>query len=453
MARILLTNLYMSFRSGSEIATGELAAALKRRGHEVAIYAPLLGPYADEVRSTDVMVVDRPDKVAFRPDLIHAHHSPVAVAAIACHPGVPAIFVSHSSVYWVEAPPSLARFVRCYAVDEACRERAEQAVPRFAGKVQLLLNAVDLAKFVRRATLPKQPARALILTKQHGYVETVRMAAEAAGLSVDAIGPGVGNVVSDLPLRLPDYDIVFATARMAIEALAVGCAVIVVDQRGLAGMVRAANVATWRQDNFGLRLLNRPVTADLIRAEIARYDPADTAATTDAIRALAGVDELAAHVETIHAEVLAEFAGNPPSDPAQELVEIGRFLSDWSGRLKIWANPEAGEEASRIAASPPAPQLLQTIADLHRQVGGRNDESMKLQRENAALAARTDVLSRELEKQNEDYLLLQRETANVRLSLAERNQILRSGTRTFRHLVGLIAQKLGRRMGGRNQVR
>lgn len=347
----------------------------------MAIYAPVLGSYADEIRSADVMVVDQPNGMPFRPDLIHAHHSPAAITAVACHPGVPAIFVTHSSVYWVEEPPSLARFVRCCAVDEACRDRAEQAVPRFTGKVELLLNAVDLAKFVRRGPLPKRPARALILTKQYGHVETVRMAAEAAGLSVDAIGPGVGKVVSDLQLRLPEYDIVFATARMAIEALAVGCAVIVVDQRGLAGMVRAANLATWRENNFGLRLLRRPVTADLVGAEIARYDPADAAATTDVIRASAGIDHLADRVEAIHAEVLAESAGNPPLDPAQELVEIGKFLSDWTCRLNVWVNPAAG-------------------ADLQRE-------------------------------------------------LTEQNQILCSGSRTFHHLLGLIAKKIGRLKNGR----
>ena len=41
---------------------------------------------------------------------------------------------------------------------------------------------------------------------------------------------------------LPRYDIVFATARMALEAAVVGCAVVVVDGRGFAGMLRSENL-------------------------------------------------------------------------------------------------------------------------------------------------------------------------------------------------------------------
>ena len=40
-------------------------------------------------------------------------------------------------------------------------------------------------------------------------------------LEIDVLGPGVGLTVNDLPQRLKRADIVFATARMALEAMIV----------------------------------------------------------------------------------------------------------------------------------------------------------------------------------------------------------------------------------------
>jgi hypothetical protein len=54
-----------------------------------------------------------------------------------------------------------------------------------------------------------------------------------AGLDLDFIGRRLGRVVNSPETYLPTYDIVFATGRLAIEALACGCAVIVLGATGL----------------------------------------------------------------------------------------------------------------------------------------------------------------------------------------------------------------------------
>ncbi len=51
--------------------------------------------------------------------------------------------------------------------------------------------------------------------------------------------------------NLHRYDLVFAKARCAMEAMAVGCSVVVLEAQGMAGMVTSANVAEWRLWNFG----------------------------------------------------------------------------------------------------------------------------------------------------------------------------------------------------------
>ena len=74
-----------------------------------------------------------------------------------------------------------------------------------------------------------RPKRALVLAKRSSQLDAVRAAcAQREGAGVDIFGPAVGSEVDDLPARLSEYDLVFASARAALEAMAVGCAVIVV---------------------------------------------------------------------------------------------------------------------------------------------------------------------------------------------------------------------------------
>lgn len=422
MTRILMTNLFVAKRTGSEIATVELAIALVRRGHEVAIYAPVLGGLAELARSEGVVVVDDPARIPFVPDIIHGHHAPVFVTALAAHPAVPALFVSHSAISWVEAPPDIARMVRSFAVAGVVRERAEAAVPRLAGRVDLLLNAADLARFERRPALPQKPRRALILTKQAEHVGTIRQAASAEGLTVDALGPGVDKEVDDLPGRLRDYDIVFATARMAIEALAVGCAVVVVDQRGLAGLVTLDVVESWRQDNFGLRLLQRPVDAAAIRSEIQRYDAMDAAAVCDWIRADANLDELARQVEVIHAGLIEAARSAPPVDMHQELKELGAFWTTYMRALGWFANPEHGShvDAQLAEASLAFSALSERFEEAQALVAALGGEVHRV---------RSDTTTQ--------LAALQGEVGRLALEKTASDRILRSRGRTFRHWLRL----------------
>ena len=114
----------------------------------------------------------------------------------------------------------------------------ERGVP--ADRLSVILNAVDLERFRRRDALPVTPAKALLLSKNQGHRATVNAACAAAELELDELGPGFGRVVPDLENQLLRYDLVFATARMALEAAATGCAVVVCDERGFAGMLQAA---------------------------------------------------------------------------------------------------------------------------------------------------------------------------------------------------------------------
>jgi hypothetical protein len=258
-------------------------------------------------------------------------------------------------------------------VDEACRARLVAELGCEKEEIELLPNAVDLDLFSPRPPLPARPRRGLLLTKNTAHIAAVRAAAQETGLELDEIGSPFGREVDDLHARLRNYDIVFATARMALEALAVGCAVVVVDGRGLAGLVTSSLVDEWRRNNFGLRLLTREPTKEAIATEIGRYDARDAAIVSGRIREFASLSTYLDRVEAIHRDVVA--TPQVLADAPLDLRALGRFIGQWLRRLGEGMIPENFDNL--LAAN--------EFASEHRAV----------LEENARLRARVDALNRE----------------------------------------------------------
>jgi hypothetical protein len=245
------------------------------------------------------------------PEVIQANQSYPLLEAVARFPEVPAISVCHDARVWFSEPIDLPSIRRHIAVDLACRDRIASGLPHLDTRIVILRNAVDLDRFQVRAPLPARPRRALTLAKQTSYLDAVRAACSRRGMEIDIVGPAVGDQIADVPDRLSGYDLVFASARSALEAMAAGCAVIVVDGRGLAGMVTRENVASWHENNFGARVLSRPLSAGSIVEEIDRYDASDARGVCDFGRAHSSLEDYADRLERIHHEVIAEARAAP----------------------------------------------------------------------------------------------------------------------------------------------
>ena len=230
--RVLLTNATISTRSGSELYVWDLATGLLALGHAPVVYTPVLGPLAQEMRAATIPVVSDLRQVSAAPDTIHGQHNHELLTALLHFPRVPAVRVCHG---WADEPvQQFPRILRYVAVDHTVRDRmvSEWGVP--ADRVRVMLNFADTARFVPRGRLPEKPARALVFNNfaaQH--LSIVQRACAGLGITVDAAGASVGRA-ADAPERiLPQYDLVFAKARCAIEAMASGAAVISADQAGM----------------------------------------------------------------------------------------------------------------------------------------------------------------------------------------------------------------------------
>jgi hypothetical protein len=302
--RVLITNLVMNGRTGTEIVTRNLAAGLLRRGHTPIVYSPELGEIAVELRRLGIPVVASIDRIRETPDVIHGHHVIQAGIAAARFPATPALFVCHDFLAWHDSPPRMPGFVRFVAVGDATADRLtlEEGVPPEA--VRIIENGVDIDRFRAGEPPPPVPRKAIVIAKSAEQVEPIARACGMRGIALDVAGTAVGRTLAEPEAVIPGYDLVFASGLTAIEAFACLRPVIVCDGRGLAGFADTRRYPGWRRQNFGLRTLVQPLTAERVAAEIDRYDAGEALAVGRRVRSESALDGWIARYESLYAECI-----------------------------------------------------------------------------------------------------------------------------------------------------
>jgi hypothetical protein len=332
--RILITNHTLAGRGGSELYVRDTALELLNRGHTPVAYSSNLGEVALELQAAGIIVVDDLNLLADAPDLIHGQQHMELMTALLHFPDVPAVQFIHSSRSWYEKPVHFPRILRYVAVDHGCRDLllahgvAEE-------RILVLLNFVDLARFKSRdQALPATPRRALLFSNYAGeetHLPAVRDACARARIELDVIGSGASTATSQPEKVLSEYDLVFAKGRSALEAMAVGAAVVLCDREGSGPLVDTKNFAALRPLNFGRGVLDKPLDAALILAEIKRYDPVEALRVSQMVRDCAGHETVVDEIINLYVEVKREFELN---GPVSKLAE-DRAAAAYLRQLKI----------------------------------------------------------------------------------------------------------------------
>jgi hypothetical protein len=324
---ILVTNIWLAQLAGSEVVVRDLALGMLRRGHRPIVYSPTLGAVAQDISARGVSVIDDLRQLGEAPDIIHAHHSIPCGEALIRFPDTPAIYVCHAFNNWLEAPLHFPQIGAYVAVDEACRDRLVHTEGIDPRRVLILPNAVDLARIPPRPVLLRQrPLRAAAFGKA-AAVQEIRIACEILGIQFDAIGIAAGRVSTEPEQELVNYDLVFASARCALEAICCGCAVIVCDDRGFSGLVTSHNFESLRAMNFGLRCLTEPLSVDRCVQIICDYDPDDASRVADRARTDADLNKLLDKFEQLYDDVLTG-ARRPTITAEAREHAIARFLHE-----------------------------------------------------------------------------------------------------------------------------
>jgi hypothetical protein len=362
--RILITNKIVDTRTGTEVVVRDLALALLRRGHEPIVYASILGAVAREIAAAGIVTTDNLTSLPNAPDIIHGQHHAQVVEALLRFPDVPAIYVCHDATARVDEPFYFPRILRYVAVDLRCRARLESvaAIPR--ERIEVIENAVDLTRFAMRPPLPSRPKRALVFSNSDQQLPAIKKACLQEGVTVDAVGMDAGIPVAAPESILPAYDLVFAKARCALEAMSVGCAVVLCDFAGVGPMVTAERFDELRRMNFGRGVLTQPLKPEILRREIARYDAENAAAVCARARGEVSLQKAAGHWEQLYENVIAEFSGATTDRHAEELA-LANYLGQWSYESRIRWEYVQIDKLRRL------PVLGNTIAEFMQSVLNR----------------------------------------------------------------------------------
>lgn len=361
--RVLITNIAVSARSGTELVTVEVALRLVAAGHSVAVYTPLRGPTAQILEPRGVVVADRIAVLGgFAPDIIHGQHNTPFLVARAAFPDAPAVWSCHDfRSPWDRPPPAAsAQLFIAHSTETAERLRREGGID--PARIRMLPNAADLAVFAPPTEAP--PARGVLVVGKGGDVGALPAVARRlreAGHTVTCVGPGIGPVVTNLPEIMAAHAVVVSSGRVALEALACGRALVLADARGLAGLVTPANFHALRRRNFGGATLTRALDPDAVLAEIGMIDPQDQAKLLRMAVPEIGLDRYVERLSAIHAEAIA-LADSPAAGEAirgAEMLEamlaspradgfgpdaLRRLRADHAARLAAAEN-----EAARLA--------------------------------------------------------------------------------------------------------
>jgi glycosyltransferase involved in cell wall biosynthesis len=307
--KILITNNTLAGRAGSEMYVRDTAIELLKRGQTPIAYSTVLGEVALELRAANITVIDDLTNLSLVPDLIHGHQHMELMTALLYFPETPAIQFIHNATSWYEKPIHFPRILRYVAVDQACRDLLlAHRVPE--ARIRVLLNFVDLARFrPRRQPLSLQPKRALLFSNyasEETHLPAVRQACAQAQIQLDVVGSQTKTTSSRPEEILGEYDLVFAKARSALEAMAVGAAVVLCDYEGSGPMVTTANFAALRPLNFGRRTLTGPLEPGALLKEINRYDPEESFSVSQIVRASAGHEPVIDELISLYLEVIAE---------------------------------------------------------------------------------------------------------------------------------------------------
>ena len=340
--RILITNNTLDVRAGSELYVRDLAIALLKRGHTPITFSTVLGEVARELRAATIPVIDNLEALTTPPDIIHGQHHIDTMIALLHFPTTPAVYFCHGWLPWEETPPHFPRILRYVAVDHTCRDRLvfENGIPE--NRVRVILNFVDIERFKPRSPLPYRPKRALVFSNEaneQNHLKVIREGCARAGVTLDVIGSSAGGVCAEPEKVLGSYDIVFAKGRSAIEAMAVGTAVVLYGVDGMGSLVTTREMDRLRDFNFGIRALQQPVSAVAIEREIARYDADDAIRVSKRIRSTASLDSAVEDILDLYREALAEFAV-VELNSGNEQRAASDYLRSLSPRLKDHRPPQ-----------------------------------------------------------------------------------------------------------------
>jgi hypothetical protein len=355
--KILIGTRGLVAHGGSQSYVETAVAELRQLGHRVVVYSPNLGHVAGRLRSTGVEVVGSLDDVG-AVDVAHVQHASTAFSVRARFPRLPMVYVCHSSVLDIEDPPALAAPQIVVVLSNLVARRLAASAVAGSTEIVRLRQPVALA-FREDGMVPirDSPRRAVYAGRRSPAFETfLGSVCSQLGVELEWIG-GTSDSVDDLTPAFMRSDIVFAVGRTLLEAMALGRAGFVLDERGSGGFVTQESYQGIEDGAFAA-FDPKPMTERSLVDDLRGYDVSIGRIGYELVRTHHSARSHARDlVETYSAAIEAD----PPADvdTADLLRALGdsserRFQLENVGRLRAWRSAATehwlDEARQRVAA-------------------------------------------------------------------------------------------------------
>jgi hypothetical protein len=372
---------------GSQSYVETVVAELRRLGHRVVVYSPNLGQVAERLRSTGVDVVGSLDDVG-AVDVAHVQHVPTALFVRAGYPRLPMVYVCHSSMLEIEDPPELAApQVVVVLSDLVARRLAASAVAGSTETVRLRQPVALTFREDGMVPIRDVPRRAVYAGRRSPTFETfLEGACSQLGVELELIG-GISDSVDDLTPAFMRSDIVFAVGRTLLEAMALGRAGFVLDERGSGGFVTQESYERIEDGAFAA-FDPKPMTERSLVDQLRGYDPSIGRVGYELVRTH---HSARSHARDLVEAYVAAIEADPPADVDRGdlLRALGdsserRFQLENIGRMRVWRTTAtehrldealqraaAAEDELRALRANGPPSRLRRLQHLYSRLRGR----------------------------------------------------------------------------------
>jgi hypothetical protein len=320
MQLALVTNA-LDGLGGTESYAITVAEQLERVGHGITLCAGETGRAAELARARGLRVVDSPLALPRDLDAALVQDGPSAVALAEARPTVAQVYVAHAPGIELQLPPPLAGGVAAVVV---MNDRVEERIVSLPLQVEVvrLRQPIDVKRFRSRSDVAAHPRRALVLSNYLYGDRADAIETACARLGVEcAIAGRHGNRTERPEDAIAAVDVVIGYGRAALEGMACGRAVLVLDWFGGDGWVTAEKYPAIEADGFAGGATPAVTGLDRLTDELTSYEPEMGVVNRDLVAKNHSANRHAFEL----VEVLRRAAGGE-SGPGEPPVELGRLL-------------------------------------------------------------------------------------------------------------------------------
>ena len=281
--RILMTNIRLTWYSGSDTYLYTLGKELIKRGHEVSVYAPSISPTLQGKRFIEAgftlfsELESKFDLLEINTefDVIHGQHNFALSEAKRIFPEVPAIFVSHGVLPEPEKYPRDVNIEKYIGVSEEVLNYQFKDITE--DKKEVVRNPIDTERFYYA---PKKLEKKLkILVSSNYYhneweAKEVWEAAKILDAEVEVIGTN-GKMLFKTEDLIKNCDIGIGLGRSILEMMSMGKPVIVGDYNGYDGVMTPGSYQMIKLSNFSGRAYKETWNGNKLASEIRKIFEGD----------------------------------------------------------------------------------------------------------------------------------------------------------------------------------